>query len=61
MLVEEVQRQLQRAVCFRLAVGPAAKAREGVIVKFVKVLPTEYRKVIERQHLNPESAKLAAV
>ena len=29
--------------------------------KFVKVLPTEYRKVIERQHLNPESAKLAAV
>ena len=34
---------------------------DDYVGKFVKVLPTEYRKVIERQHLNPESAKLAAV
>ena len=34
---------------------------DNYVGKFVKVLPTEYRKVIERQHLNPESAKLAAV
>jgi len=29
--------------------------------KFVKVLPSEYRKVLERQHLNTEAAKLASV
>jgi glutamate synthase (NADPH/NADH) large chain len=31
--------------------------------KFVKVLPTEYRMVLERQHLNMDSdlARLAAV
>ncbi|MGO9059319.1 MAG: glutamate synthase large subunit [Candidatus Binataceae bacterium] len=34
---------------------------DNYVGKFVKVLPTEYRKVIERQHLNPEAAKLAAV
>jgi glutamate synthase (NADPH/NADH) large chain len=29
--------------------------------KFVKVLPAEYRKVLERQHLNAETIRLAAV
>jgi glutamate synthase domain-containing protein 3 len=33
------------------------------VAKFVKVLPTEYRMVLERQHLgaNNEMARLAAV
>ncbi len=33
------------------------------VSKFVKVLPTEYRMVLERQHLgaNNDMAKLAAV
>jgi glutamate synthase (NADPH/NADH) large chain len=29
--------------------------------KFVKVLPSEYRKIVERQHLNSEAMKLASV
>jgi glutamate synthase (NADPH) large chain len=29
--------------------------------KFVKVLPSEYRKVLERQHLNTDAAKVASV
>jgi glutamate synthase domain-containing protein 3 len=31
------------------------------VSKFVKVFPTEYRQVLERQHLNAESIRLAAV
>jgi glutamate synthase (ferredoxin) len=31
------------------------------VSKFVKVLPSEYRKVLERQHLNSEAMKLASV
>ena len=36
---------------------------DDYVVKFVKVMPTEYRKVLERQHLNTGSdmARLAAV
>ena len=29
--------------------------------QFVKVMPTEYRKVVERQHLDPEAARVASV
>src|SRR5579875_1391463 len=34
---------------------------DAYVDKFVKVLPSEYRKVLERQHLNTEAAKLASV
>ena len=36
---------------------------DSYVTKFVKVLPTEYRAVLERQHLNTNSdmARLAAV
>jgi glutamate synthase domain-containing protein 3 len=34
---------------------------DDYLAKFVRVLPTEYRMVLERQHLNSESIRLAAV
>jgi glutamate synthase domain-containing protein 3 len=34
---------------------------DAAVRRFVKVLPTEYRKVLERLHLDSESQKLAAV
>ena len=36
---------------------------DGIVTQFVKVLPTEYRMVLERQHLGRgnDMAKLAAV
>ena len=34
---------------------------DTAVRRFVKVLPTEYRKVLERLHLDSESQKLAAV
>jgi glutamate synthase domain-containing protein 2/glutamate synthase domain-containing protein 1/glutamate synthase domain-containing protein 3 len=44
------------AVARRLLDDWEAQAR-----KFVKVMPSEYRKVLERQHLSAESIRLAAV
>jgi glutamate synthase domain-containing protein 3 len=34
---------------------------DDYVGKFVKVLPSEYRKILERQHLDTESMKLASV
>ena len=55
-LVHEHYSRTQSALAWRILSGWKEHAAQ-----FVKIMPTEYRKILAKQHLDSDAAKLASI